>query len=156
MGDAHVNADHRRILGGLDRGILLVGEGEPPAIRPAPQGDTAIEHLSRQRLAMIGNELNWQQHRMPLSQSTQAQPVVKAAVLRGLQQGDIRVRLNDGLFEDRGAPSVPDRRFAFRFLLPLLLRGQQLHIVVISGRVIGAPGVGDAGRMLNHHPLPPL
>lgn len=90
---------------------------------------------------------------MAALQRAEPQPEVETAVVCWLEQGHIGIGLNHGLFEHWRVPFLPCGRVAFRLLLVL---GQEVQVVVIGGRIVGAPGLGKASGVLNRYPLPAL
>jgi hypothetical protein len=156
--DAHVHADHRGRRGGVDRDFLVIAEGHPPAITALVEGHAGIDGLSFERLAVIGSQLDGDQHLLAEFQRADREPVVKGRVLRGSQCDNIDVGLDAGLPQHRDMPLAPRGFFgpclqgALRLLLVVVQ--QVIRIVLVGLCAIGAPGLGDACRLLDGHPLP--
>jgi hypothetical protein len=158
VGNAHIHADHRSRRGCVDRDLLVITEGHPPAITTLVEGHAGIDGLACERLAVVGSQLDGDQHLLAEFERADREPVVKGRVLRGSQCDNIDVGLDAGLPEHRDVPLAP-RGFlcpciqnAFTLLLVVVQQG--IRIVLVGLLSIGAPGLGDACRLLDGHPRP--
>ncbi len=85
-------------------------------------------------------------------------PIVKGRVLRGFKRHDIGIGLDAGLPQRGNVPFFPGwflypcLQGALRLLLVIVQ--QVIRIVLIRLCTIGAPGLGDACRLLDGHSVP--
>ena len=139
---------------------LVVRERQPPAITALIEGHAGIDGLALKRLAVIGSQLDRDQQLFAEFQGADLEPVVKGRVLRGFEHGDVDVGLDAGLPQRRDVPLVPDWfcRLCIQgaFCLLLVIVQQIIHIVLIRLCAVGAPGLGNACRLLDGDPVPAL
>ena len=153
-----VHADHWGRWGGVYRDFLVIAEGQPPAITALVEGHAGIDGLVFECLAVIGSQLDRDQHLLAEFERADREPVVKGRVLRGFEHDDVDVGLDAGLPEHRDVPLAP-RWFlcpCIQSALSLLLVvvQQVIRIVLIGLCTIGAPRLCDACRLLDGHPVP--